>query len=62
MQALLFVAGLAALVGGAELLVRGASRLALSFGISSLVVGLRDCYYSRVPSSPGILTSRRQSK
>jgi len=40
MQALLFVAGLAALVGGAELLVRGASRLALSFGISSLVVGL----------------------
>jgi len=43
MQALLFVAGLAALVGGAELLVRGASRLALLFGISSLVVGERDC-------------------
>jgi cation:H+ antiporter len=37
---LLFAAGLAALVGGAELLVRGASRLALSFGISPLVVGL----------------------
>jgi cation:H+ antiporter len=35
-----FVLGLAALVLGAELLVRGASRLALSFGISSLVVGL----------------------
>ena len=29
-----------ALVIGAELLVRGASRLALSFGISPLVVGL----------------------
>jgi cation:H+ antiporter len=40
MQAVLFVAGLVALVGGAELLVRGASRLALSFGISPLVVGL----------------------
>ncbi|MDC7806339.1 calcium/sodium antiporter [Luteimonas sp BLCC-B24] len=40
LNVLLFVAGLAALVGGAELLVRGASRLALSFGISPLVVGL----------------------
>jgi cation:H+ antiporter len=37
---LMFVAGLAALVLGAELLVRGASKLAMSFGISSLVVGL----------------------
>jgi cation:H+ antiporter len=37
---LLFVAGLAALVVGSELLVRGASKLALSFGISPLVVGL----------------------
>ncbi len=37
---LTFLAGLAALVAGAELLVRGASRLALSFGISPLVVGL----------------------
>lgn len=35
-----FVLGLAALVAGAELLVRGASKLALSFGISPLVVGL----------------------
>lgn len=35
-----FVAGLAMLVLGAELLVRGASRLALSLGISPLVVGL----------------------
>ncbi len=37
---LIFAAGLAALVAGANLLVRGASRLALSFGISPLVVGL----------------------
>ncbi|MGA7178288.1 MAG: calcium/sodium antiporter [Thiobacillaceae bacterium] len=35
-----FVLGLAALIVGAELLVRGASKLALSFGISALVVGL----------------------
>ena len=37
---LLFVVGLAALVGGAEVLVRGASRLATSLGVSPLVVGL----------------------
>ena len=35
-----FVVGLVALVAGANLLVRGASRLALSCGISPLVVGL----------------------
>jgi cation:H+ antiporter len=40
MNALLFIAGLALLVLGANLLVRGASKLALSFGISPLVVGL----------------------
>ena len=40
MTLLLFIAGLVALVAGAELLVRGASKLALSFGISPLVVGL----------------------
>ncbi|MDZ7854832.1 calcium/sodium antiporter [Sphaerotilus sp.] len=40
MNILLFVAGLTALVVGADLLVRGASKLALSFGISPLVVGL----------------------
>jgi cation:H+ antiporter len=39
-QSMLFAAGLLALVVGAELLVRGASKLALSFGISPLVVGL----------------------
>jgi cation:H+ antiporter len=37
---LLFAAGLALLVVGANALVRGASKLALSFGISPLVVGL----------------------
>jgi cation:H+ antiporter len=36
----MFIAGLVALIVGAELLVRGASKLALSFGISPLVVGL----------------------
>ena len=40
MTVLLFLVGLAALVGGAEVLVRGASRLALATGLSSLVVGL----------------------
>ena len=35
-----FIPGLVALILGAELLVRGASRLAVSFGISPLVVGL----------------------
>ncbi|MBL8323997.1 MAG: calcium/sodium antiporter [Rubrivivax sp.] len=40
MTVLLFLAGLACLVAGAELLVRGASKLALGFGISPLVVGL----------------------
>lgn len=36
----LFVLGLFLLIGGAELLVRGASRLASVFGISRLVIGL----------------------
>jgi len=36
----LFALGLALLVGGAELLVRGASRLAAALGISPLVIGL----------------------
>ena len=40
MNILLFIAGLVGLIAGAELLVRGASKLALSFGISPLVVGL----------------------
>ena len=40
MTILLFIGGLIGLLIGAELLVRGASKLALSFGISPLVVGL----------------------
>ncbi len=40
MNLLLFLAGLGLLVIGANTLVRGASKLALSFGISPLVVGL----------------------
>ncbi len=36
----LFLLGLVLLVGGAQLLVRGASRLAAHFGISALVIGL----------------------
>lgn len=35
-----FIIGLASLIGGAELLVRSASKLALSAGISKLVIGL----------------------
>jgi cation:H+ antiporter len=38
--ALLVVAGLAVLVVGGELVVRGASRLAIGFGISPVVIGL----------------------
>ena len=40
MSILWFALGLIALVAGAEALVRGASKLSLSFGISPLVVGL----------------------
>lgn len=40
MTVLLFVAGLATLVAGGELLVRGAARLAGATGVSPLVIGL----------------------
>jgi cation:H+ antiporter len=40
MLVLLFILGIGLLIGGAELLVRGATRLALGFGISPLVIGL----------------------
>ena len=40
LQILLFAVGLALLLAGAEALVRGASGLAASFGISPLVIGL----------------------
>lgn len=39
MNMLIFIGGLILLVLGANTLVRGASKLALSFGISPLVVG-----------------------
>ena len=50
-----FLLGLAALVAGAELLVRGASRLALSLGVSPLVVGLTIVAFGT--SSPEIAVS-----
>ena len=37
---ILFLAGLVLLIGGGELLVRGASRLAVALGISPLIIGL----------------------
>ncbi len=40
MTILLFVLGLAFLIAGAELLVRGASRIAAALGISPLIIGL----------------------
>ncbi len=55
MNVLLFIAGLAGLIIGAELLVRGASKLALSFGISPLVVGLTIVAFGT--SSPEIAVS-----
>ncbi len=55
MNILLFLGGLAALIVGAELLVRGASKLALSFGISPLVVGLTIVAFGT--SSPEIAVS-----
>ncbi|MFN3324411.1 MAG: calcium/sodium antiporter [Bryobacteraceae bacterium] len=52
---LTFVVGLAALVGGAELLVRGASRLAVAIGVSPLVIGLTIVAYGT--SSPELAVS-----
>ena len=40
MTLLMFLAGLLTLLTGADLLVRGASKLALALGISPLVVGI----------------------
>uniref|UniRef100_A0A832I322 Calcium/sodium antiporter n=1 Tax=Eiseniibacteriota bacterium TaxID=2212470 RepID=A0A832I322_UNCEI len=51
----LFVAGLALLIVGAEALVRGASRLAVAFGIPPLVVGLTVVAYGT--SSPEMAVS-----
>lgn len=59
MIALSFAIGLVALIAGAELLVRGASRLALSFGISPLVVGLTVVAFGT--SAPEVAVSIRSA-
>jgi cation:H+ antiporter len=55
----LFVAGLVLLIIGAELLVRGASRLAAALGISPLVIGLTVVGYGT--SSPELAVSVQSS-
>jgi cation:H+ antiporter len=55
MTLVLFVGGLIALVVGAELLVRGAGKLAMSFGIPPLVVGLTVVAFGT--SSPEVAVS-----
>ncbi len=52
---ILFVTGLALLVIGAELLVRGASKIAILFGISPLVIGLTVVAYGT--SAPELAVS-----
>lgn len=52
---LFFVLGLVALVGGAEIFVRGASRLAIAVGISPLVIGLTVVAYGT--SAPELAVS-----
>lgn len=59
MSLIFFVLGIALLVGGAELLVRGASRLARSFGVSPLVIGLTVVAYGT--SSPELAVSVRSA-
>lgn len=54
-----FVGGLVVLVFGAEILVRGASRLAVAFGISPLVVGLTVVAYGT--SAPELAVSVQAS-
>lgn len=51
----MFVAGLGLLVLGADLLVRGASRLALAVGVSPLVIGLTVVAYGT--SAPEVAVS-----
>lgn len=53
----LFLAGLVLLVGGAELLIRGSSRLALRLGVPSLVVGLTVVAYGT--STPELVVSAK---
>jgi cation:H+ antiporter len=55
----LFVVGLGLLVGGAEALVRGASRLAVAVGISPLVIGLTVVAYGT--SAPEMAVSMQSA-
>jgi cation:H+ antiporter len=57
--ATLFVVGLVLLLAGAEVLVRGASRLAAAFAISPLVIGLTVVAYST--GAPELAVSVRSS-
>jgi len=59
MSVTLFFLGLATLVAGAQVLIRGASKLALSFGISPLVVGLTVVAFGT--SAPEMAVSVRSS-
>ena len=52
---ILFLFGLVFLIGGAELLVRGASRLAAAVGVSPLVIGLTVVAYGT--SAPELAVS-----
>lgn len=58
-QAIFFIAGLGSLILGAELLVRGASRLAASAGISPLIIGLTIVAFST--SAPELAVSVRSA-
>ena len=54
-----FLAGVALLIGGAEILVRGASRLAAAIGVSPLVIGLTVVAFGT--SSPELAVSLQAS-
>lgn len=55
MTALLLIFGLAFLIMGAEMLVRGASKIACGFGISPLIIGLT--VVAAGTSMPEVVTS-----
>lgn len=59
MDILMLALGLAVLTGGAELLVRGSSRLAVAMGVSPLVVGLTVVAFGT--SSPELVVSIQSS-
>ncbi len=56
---LVLIAGLVLLVAGAEILVKGSSRLAIMFGLSPLVIGLTIVAYGT--SSPELMVSLQSS-